>query len=368
MQLHFNAISEPHKPGPKWQQLFHTHWAVYAEWFKSNNQTYVPDLNTSQEALLKYMPKMWPTYKRLCKLANADEAAARFLTGFQPPAYIGACSQAVLTGEEMLLVRNYDYHPYHMEGTQLLSAWNGKKVIATSDCLIGALDGMNEDGLAISLAFGGRMSVGVGFGIPFIIRYVLEFCSTVEEAVQELSLIPSHLSYNVTLVDKKGNFKTVFLAPDRKPIITDDAFATNHQKTIDWPENAAFNDTVERSDFLCAILKEEQLNATTLIEAFLKPPLYKTLFEAGLGTLYTAIYNPKEGKVALKWQEESIAQDFENFIETDKVIHFVQSGVGVLDTKNLCSNKSRTDSSIDWIYHVDQILVDAVVTDETTKK
>ena len=257
MQLHFNTISEPGKPGKKWQKLFNTYWPAYQAWYNSKGASYTPDLETSQAALKKFMPKMWPTYQQLCKLAKADDVAARFLTGFQPPAYISGCSQAVLTGKEIQLVRNYDYHPDLMEGTQLLSAWNGKKIIATSDCLIGVVDGMNDDGLAISLTFGGRKEVGVGFGIPFILRYVLEFCSNVEEAVDTLVKIPSHMSYNVTVVDKTGTYKTVQLSPDNEPVITDAAFTTNHQGTVDWPENAAFNKTLERSAFLEKMLSSE---------------------------------------------------------------------------------------------------------------
>ncbi|MEZ4932265.1 MAG: carcinine hydrolase/isopenicillin-N N-acyltransferase family protein [Saprospiraceae bacterium] len=104
------------------------------------------DLKTAQDALKYYMPEMLPTYERLCKLTNADKLAARFLTGYQPPAFISGCSQAVLTEGVVQLVRNYDYHPNLIEGAQLLTAWNGKKVIGTSDCLSGLLDGMNEDG------------------------------------------------------------------------------------------------------------------------------------------------------------------------------------------------------------------------------
>ncbi len=36
--------------------------------------------------------------------------------------------------------------------------------------------------LAVALAFGGRKVTGIGFGIPLVIRYVLETCSNVEEA------------------------------------------------------------------------------------------------------------------------------------------------------------------------------------------
>lgn len=322
MQLHFDAVSEPSLPGPKWHKLFKTHWPAYKKWLDSKDRSSQPDLETSQAALKRYMPEMWLTYQRLCKVSKADETAARFFTGFQPPAYISACSQAVLTGKEARLVRNYDYHPYLMEGTQLLSAWNGKKVIATSDCLIGAIDGMNEDGLAISLTFGGRKVVGVGFGIPFILRYVLEFCSNVDEAVAALSRIPSHMSYNVTVLDKSGTFKTVRLAPDKLPLVTDAALATNHQGTIDWPENAAFNKTVERAAFLEKLLLERTTTADTLADAFLQPPLYNRMFKEGFGTLFTAVYNPAEGAVELLWPGENLQQSFNDFREESRIISY----------------------------------------------
>lgn len=270
------------------------------------------------------MPEMWPTYERLCKLASADEVAARFLTGFQPPAYISACSQAVLPGNGLSLVRNYDYHPDLTEGVQLMTAWNGKKVIATSDCLIGVLDGMNEDGLAISLTFGGRKAVGQGFGIPFILRYVLEFCGNVEEAVIALKRIPSHMSYNVTVIDKSGNYKTVQLAPDRPPVVTDMAYATNHQGKVDWPENAAFNKTLERSAFIKDLLSEEGTNASEMVDRFLQPPLYNTMFKEGFGTIYTAVYQPAAGTVQLRWPKVDILQDFDSFREESRVIDFEQ--------------------------------------------
>ena len=208
-----------------------------------------------------------------------------------------------------------------------MSSWNGKKVIATSDCLIGALDGMNEDGLAISLTFGGRKIVGKGFGIPFILRYVLEFCSNVEEAVAALKRIPSHMSFNVTVVDKTGNFKTVYLAPDKEPVITDTAFTTNHQEAIDWPENAAFNKTMERSAFLKKLLAKKGMDAITVADAFLQKPLYNTLFEESLGTLFTAVYRPAEGIMEMRWPAVKIRQTFDGFQEQYKLINYIQSSV-----------------------------------------
>jgi hypothetical protein len=81
-----------------------------------------------------------------------------------------------------------------------------------------------------------------------------------------------------------------FLSPDRDPIITDASF-TNHQETIDWPENAKFCKTIERSNFGKSIKK----TFLQVSDAFLRPPLCTT-FEHGFA-LYTAVYNPIEGTV-----------------------------------------------------------------------
>jgi predicted choloylglycine hydrolase len=143
MRIQFDSISELGFPGLKFQRLFHTYWPTYKVWIIANSKIDAPDLASSIAALEYYMPEMMPTYYRICALVNADEIMAKFLTGFQPPAYISACAQAVSNDEVIQLVRNYDYHPSLLEGNLLMTSWNGKKVIAMSDCLIGILDGSN---------------------------------------------------------------------------------------------------------------------------------------------------------------------------------------------------------------------------------
>lgn len=353
MHLHFYAISEPTLPGLKWQNIFNAYWPAYRVWLDSNDAaTSSPDLKTSYAALKYYMPEMLPTYERLCILANADEKVARFLTGFQPPAYISACSQAVTTKGTVQLVRNYDYHPALIDGTMLMSAWNGKKVIANTGSMVGILDGMNEDGLAVSLTFGGRQEVGKGFGITFILRYVLEFCSNVAEAVDVLTRVPSHMSYNVTVVDRSGTAKTVQLAPDKAPFVSDAVYTTNHQGVVDWPENAQFNKTIERAEFLENQLSQDELNPNQLVDSFLQPPLYNTHFKEGFGTLYTAIYRPEERTVKMRWPNEMVLQSFDDFQEQHKLIIFQQSAAvhapiqrSVLPNQK---NKEQMAHLVDW--------------------
>ena len=140
--------------------------------------------------LREHMPELVPTYERLCELAGGGDLEARMLSMWRPPSYLSGCSQGVWTRGEPILVRNYDYSPDRIEGTILSTGWEGRRVIGMSDCLWGLLDGVNDAGLAVSLAFGGRRVVGHGFGVPLVVRYLLQVCATVAEARAVLSRLP----------------------------------------------------------------------------------------------------------------------------------------------------------------------------------
>ena len=172
--------------------------------------------------------------------------------------------------------------------------------IGMLDCLWGLLDGVNDAGLAISLAFGGRPQVGEGFGIPLVIRYLLETCQTTWEAMQALRRIPVHMSYNVTTVDRDGRRATAHLAPDRPAHVTSQAVATNHQGKVEWAPYAAAIRTVERRQRLQALL-DTGSGVPGVTAACLRPPLYATRFDEGFGTLYTAEYRSAEGVASYHW-------------------------------------------------------------------
>ena len=63
---------------------------------------------------------------------------------------------------------------------------------------------MNDAGLAVSLTFGGRRVLGDGFGIPIVVRYLLEVCETVEQARETIARLPFSLAHNLTIVDRDG--------------------------------------------------------------------------------------------------------------------------------------------------------------------
>jgi hypothetical protein len=195
--LTFHGIREA-VPGPKWKALFEATWPAYRSWYLSEGDDARPSLVVARRQLERQMPELVATWERLVELADGDETAARMLTLYDPPRFLPGCSQAVLGGAEPMLVRNYDYDPELCERVVYSSAFTGRRVIGMGDCLWGLLDGMNDRGLAVSLAFGGRGDRGTGFGIPLVARYLLEVAETVGEATAVLARTPVNMAYNLT--------------------------------------------------------------------------------------------------------------------------------------------------------------------------
>ncbi len=296
----WRAISEL-QPGPKWAGLFQEYWPDYKRWWLSEGEENRATYLESRKALETHMPELVPLYEQLCDLAGGGDLAARFLSLYCPPPYLSGCSQAIWPGKEPVMVRNYDYDPNAFDSLALHTEWLGRKVMGTSDGLWGLVDGVNDAGLSISLTFGGRRVVGDGFGVPLILRYVLQTCDTAEQAGKVLSRVPSHMSYNVTVLDKKRNYLTAMMSPDRPTVLTRAAVATNHQESVEWVSHARFTATVERERYLLQRLTLHRDTQEKFIGAFLKPPLYSTAFSVGFGTLYTAVYRPRKREMEIRW-------------------------------------------------------------------
>lgn len=314
-RLTFRAVKEA-APGEKWRGLFELHWPAFERWYLSETERERPSYLACLNAFSKHMPELVPTYRRLCQLSGGRDLPSRMLSLYRPPPYITGCSQAVMaSGKTNVLVRNYDYPPELCEGTILLTCWNERRVIAMSDCLWGVLDGMNDRGLAISLAFGGRKTVGNGFGAPIILRYILEFCDTTEEAAQVLARVPTHMAYNITVSDAQGHYVTAMIGPDRQASIKRIPMATNHQKKIEWYAHALASETLIRERQLAILLDDEETTEERLISSFFSPPLFRSDYRRGLGTIYTSIYHPAEGRAQYCWPGYTMELSFDHFEE-----------------------------------------------------
>lgn len=320
----FRALSED-KPGRKWARQFAEFWPAYSAWWSREGLSGRPTYLEGRRAIQKYMPEILDLYDELCGLVGGGDVESRFLSFYCPPRYLAGCSQAIWQGDEPLLVRNYDYDSDAFEGIVLKTRWNGREVIGTTDGLFGLVDGMNDKGLVASLTFGGRREVGNGFGVPLILRYILQTCETAKEAGDVLKRVPSHMSYNVTVLDSKRRYLTAYLTPDRPTVVTHAAVATNHQERVEWSSHARFTATVERERFLLQRLTLHPETKEKFVRAFLKPPLYSTAFSSGFGTLYTAAYRPRGLTLDIHWPDRVWSKSFEHFAEDTVTVSYPSS-------------------------------------------
>lgn len=308
------GINEP-VPDRRWQALFAATWPAYRRWYLQRDVRARPSLQLAQDMLATHMPELLPTYQRLVRLAQeagADEVAATMLTLWDPPRFLPGCSQAVITEPEIAMCRNYDYSPELWERVVYTSRFGDRRVIGNNDCLWGLIDGMNSDGLVVSLSFGGRLGSGPGFAVSLVVRYLLEVASGVEQAREVLTRMPVAMAYNLTMVDAKGRVLTAFVAPDRAAEFSSSPIATNHRGIVpDSAEHAERYASVERRDCLVDVLSGRP-TPDALVDAFLRPPLLSTHYWRAFGTVYTALYRPSHRTVELCWPDRRWVRRFDD--------------------------------------------------------
>ncbi|MEU7260564.1 acyl-CoA--6-aminopenicillanic acid acyltransferase [Streptomyces rimosus] len=288
-------------------------WAAHARALWQNMEGLLTEEGRTPEgadrvrALFRtHMPELMPVLDRLAVQLDRPEARA-FLTHAALRPFSPACTQI---GRNGTLLRNYDFPPDQCEGA-IVSSCFLRPVIGMQDVLWGLLDGMNDAGLAVSLTFGGRSVYGRGFAILIVVRYLLETCDTVDEAVGRLRSLPIAVPQNLTLVDA-AKAVTVFVGPDMSPMVAPDACAANHQHLPVTDEQERASRTQERLRAIRA--------AGADVAAMLKPPLYRSVDEQGAGTLYTARYRPVEGRVTYYWPGESWQQSFGDFVPGSRTV------------------------------------------------
>jgi predicted choloylglycine hydrolase len=260
------------------------------------------------------MPELLGSYERVCALVGEDDLAPQIISQFRPPPLLHGCTQAVWLGADgPALVRNYDYPlevvSDHFESTR----WFGREVISKGQRPWGGcLDGMNADGLVASVTFGGSPAQGLGFSIILIVRYILETCSKVSEAVAALCRIPVALSQNVIVLDKTGAHATVFLNPERAPAVSRTPVCANHQDmsvSNNLSRNLASSMARQQAAF-CA-LEGPGATLAKVTETFLTAPIYSR--DASSPTVYSAVYRPAALTVDYLWPSNVMTQRIGSF-------------------------------------------------------
>jgi len=147
-----------------------------------------------------------------------------------------ACSAfAVFNGSDVVFGRNYDFYysfAKHVESF-LTCPKDGYFSIGHSDVFVGREDGVNEKGLAVAMTGVMEKSTEPGVSFIFAVRYVLDKCATVKDALKTLSHLHFSSANNYLLADSEGNTAVVEASPEKVMVRApegDDRFivCTNH--------------------------------------------------------------------------------------------------------------------------------------------
>lgn len=349
MTLTFDAVTES-RPGPKWAARWQRSWPAYEVWFVARGGDQGPSRIACRKALKHHMPELLSTYDALVEIAGGSDRAARFLSSWCPPTYLGGCSLAAASdGKDVRLVRNYDLSPELNEGLLLRTEWTGRSVLGMVEFLWGLSDGINDAGLSVALAYGGRSETGIGFGITTILRYVLETCDTVEEALEVLRRVPSHMAYNLVLADAAGTTASVELSPGGGMRVMPRAIATNHQSGRTRAGRPAFTRTYKRY----AHLEGLRVSPRKLKRQFLKKPLLQDRYSQGFGTLFTAEYDPKARSLQLSLQGTTWDQSIGTFEEGRRIVNYAGPNSSAKTIATVVAPSNGVDWSqaakVDWI-------------------
>jgi len=129
-----------------------------------------------------------------------------------------ACSAfASVNGSDVVFGRNYDY--YYALGQQsrayLTCPEGGLWNVSQSDIFTGREGGVNERGLAIAISAVEETAIRPGMNFTLTVRYVLDKCGTVDEAVKVMSEMQHSTANSFLLADRGANLAVVEAAPDR---------------------------------------------------------------------------------------------------------------------------------------------------------
>lgn len=281
----FERLPSPQRGATIWKQHLKRHWGHEESWA---TEPYLP-VGQVRELLGRDMPELLPDFEALLPLYGDGPAEAQGLAMYNLRPFWTGCSETISRRpDRTTMLRNYDLGIDSFSGLfRHEELADGGWIIGAADAGWGYLDGMNDRGLVASLTFGGRYVTGDGYAVLLVIRWLLQTCATVEEAIARLERVPHRLAQNLLLLDRSGAHAVVYVSPDRGVTAVRGGLAcTNHQMQVDVPGHARFTRTVERLDHLTS------LDGGAALTDFLRPPLYNQQYKEYFGTLYSVEYDP----------------------------------------------------------------------------
>ena len=114
------------------------------------------------------------------------------------------------------------------------------------------------------------------------------------------------------MVDAAGKGFTAFVAPDAEPEFFDASVATNHRGQIPELRRACHRPAERAPADRLAEVVAQQPTPEELAAAFQAEPLYNRKYSRAFGTLYTALYRPKDQVVEYIWPDGTWRRGFDD--------------------------------------------------------
>jgi predicted choloylglycine hydrolase len=265
----------------------------------------------------------------------------------------GYCSQFAIPAQKTqsggpLIARNYEFAD-HMDDMNIChhQGTNSYAHIGSIMLWFGRYDGINDQGLAMSMSAGG-IPVGEGMLPPFndgfqfwtVMRAVLDSCKNVEEAIDLVKNIPHCGNPVYMLADASGTLARVEVAGKKVAVKqvepqneNDWLIATNHMQNFAGGEVniPAFKNSFTRFEWIENFLMTHSPVNEVDLEQFLDQTYPNGLccnhYSEGFGTLRSMIFNPAEKSIRVRfgtpglneWKTIRVGEPTDQIIET-KVI------------------------------------------------
>lgn len=272
---------------------------------KSNNQQKIAQ--QCKDITETFFPEIIEEIKGISDGSGLDFKTLSDFLLTHPKAKSKGCTGFAITKDgETWMGRNYDWYYKVKKATESYYTHpkGGYRNIGQSDIFLGREDGVNEHGLGVAM-FGipSTFQPGVQFWVS--IRYILDRCRDVDEAVQFLEETPHHCGFSVLLADKTGKKAVVEINPKENRTIWADReylVCTNH---LNHPEMTKYkiwepeDSRIRYRKCIDELSKLTHVNETT-IQGILSSHdglVCSHLEEIKLGTIWSTVTNLGNQKV-----------------------------------------------------------------------
>ena len=219
-------------------------------------------------------------------MADGQETSLETLCNLLLPMYCfkpqNHCTAfAISNGENILLCKNSDFlvniEKLYMNCLYSLNdtyAFNGN-----TTAFIQIEDGMNEKGLAAALTFLYPCKRKPGLNSGMLIRFILEKCRTIDEAIKALQKIPVASAQTITLADRDGkiavvecnceNMEVIYPQKGEHFVVTANCFHSEGMKMYNPPSDIDTWRSEERYDTARNALRDASYYSIELCEDIL---------------------------------------------------------------------------------------------------